>query len=241
MAELETQKAVELVECGVTGVREAKVIQHDTSGVEWDRFMRLGQTAQRMNALKLPKDTVVLDVGGFDGALALFVPDLRVWVIDPATTGGSGLAIPFPERHFAVVASIDALEHVPRSERPSLLEELVRVTRSKLFVNYPEAESMDAQKQVLSLIPNKFIQEHVEYVLPSRDETIARLISRDPDIKVNATGHTSINVWVAWYVLFHTKKERGLVISEFLKTREQEVSQAPFLYDLLECTLDDVE
>jgi SAM-dependent methyltransferase len=231
---IDAQKTVELVPCDVEGVREAKVIVQDNSLVEWDRFMRLSQVAKRVNGLTLPKGTVVLDVGGFDGAFALFVPALRVWVVDPATTTGSGLALPFPDKHFNVVVSIDALEHVPRPERSALLKELVRVTKSKLFINYPEARSMDAQKQVLSLIPNKFIKEHVEYVLPSRDETIANITSLYPNIEINATGHTSINIWVAWYVLFHTMKERGLAISEFLKTREQ-VNQDPFLYDLLEC------
>ncbi len=165
---IEAQKAVELVPCGVEGVREAKVLVQDTSQVEWDRFMRLSQVAKRVNALALPKETVVLDVGGFDGAFALFVPGLRVWVVDPVTTGGSGLAIPFPDNHFAVVVSIDALEHVPRQDRTTLLKELLRVTRSRLFINYPEARGMDAQQKVLSLISNKFIQEHVDYRLPGR-------------------------------------------------------------------------
>ncbi len=57
-----------------------------------------------------------------------------------------------------------------------------------------------------------------------------------PNIKITAIGHTSINVWVPWYVLFHTMKERGLSVSEFLKA--QDVHQAPFLYDLLECSLE---
>ena len=232
---IEAQKAVELVECGIQGVREAKVILQDKSGVEWDRFMRLNQVAKRVNALGLQKDTVVLDVGGFDGAFALFVSGLRVWVVDPVTTDGSGLNIPFPDKHFDVVVSIDALEHIPRPERPALLKELVRVTRSKLFINYPEARSMEAQKEVLSLISNKFIQEHVDYRLPSCEETIAELKKLKQNMKITATDHTSINVWVPWYVLFHTMKERGLSISAFLKTRENGVSSEPFLYNLLEC------
>ncbi len=232
---IEAQKAVELVDCGVEGVREAKVVARDTAGVEWDRFMRLSQTAKRVNALGLPAGTIVLDVGGFDGAFALFVPDLVVWVVDPVTTGGSGLAIPFPDKHFDVVVSIDALEHVPRQDREKLLQELARVAKSKLFINYPEARSMEAQRKVLSLIPNKFIQEHVEYRLPGREETVAALRELLPEITIKAFGHTSVNVWVAWYALFHTLKERGLSVSDYLKAHENEVSSEPFLYDLLEC------
>ncbi|MBI4146468.1 class I SAM-dependent methyltransferase [Candidatus Woesearchaeota archaeon] len=234
---IEAQKAVELIECGVDGVRETKVASQDTLAVEWDRFMRLGQVAAHVNALALPKGTLILDVGGFDGAFALFVPGLRVWVVDPITTSGSGLALPFPDGHFDVVVSIDALEHVPRGQREQLLRELVRVCRKSLFINFPEARSMSAQRQVLSLVQNKFIQEHVEYNLPGREETTATLKRLCPDIKINAVGHTSISVWVPWYVLFHTAKDRGLAISAFLKDRKNEVNQPPFLYDLLECSM----
>ncbi|HLC84901.1 MAG TPA: class I SAM-dependent methyltransferase [Candidatus Nanoarchaeia archaeon] len=232
---IEAQKAVELIECGVQCVSEARVVSSDTSALEWDRFMRLSRTAEAVRALKLSEGTIVLDVGGFDGAFALFVPDLRVWVVDPVTTGGSGLALPFLDGHFDVVVSIDALEHVPRGQREQLLHELVRVCRKNLFINFPEARSMPAQKQVLSLVQNRFIQEHVEYNLPRREETIATLKGLCPKIKINAIGHTSIAVWVPWYVLFHTMKGRGLSVSAFLKIRENEVNSGPFLYDLLEC------
>ena len=94
---------------------------------------------------------------------------------------------------------------------------------------------MKGQKEVLSLIQNKFIQEHVDYRLPGREETIAELKKLKPKMKITAIGHTSINVWVPWYALFHTMKERGLSVSAFLKIRENEVNSEPFLYDLLEC------
>src|SRR3989344_7846353 len=141
-APIEAQKTVELIGCGVDGVREAKILERDTSSIEFDRFMRISMVAEQMNKLNRKKDSVILDVGGFDGAFALFVPELKVWVIDPQTTGGSGLNIPLPDKHFDAVVSIDALEHLPRKDRPTLLQELVRVTRSKLFINFPEARSM---------------------------------------------------------------------------------------------------
>src|SRR3989344_5067673 len=159
-APIEAQKTVDLVECGTKDVREAKILKLNTSAIEFDRFMRINTVAEYVNKLNLKKDTIILDVGGFDGAFALFVPELKVWVIDPQTTGGSGLHMPFPDKHFDVVVSIDALEHLPRENRQQLLQELVRVTRSRLFINFPEERSMGVQKAVLSLISNKFIQEH---------------------------------------------------------------------------------
>ena len=205
---IEAQKTVELVECGVEGVREAKVLEFNTSAIELDRFMRISTTAEHVNNLNLKKGTIILDVGGFDGALALFLPSPRVWVIDPQTTGGDGLSIPFPDKHFDVVVSIDALEHLPRKDRPKLLQELVRVTRSKLFINFPEARSMAVQKTVLSVLDNKFIQEHVDYQLPTSKETVGFLKEICPNIKIKITSYVNIYSWLAWFVLFHTDKER---------------------------------
>ena len=234
---IEAQKTIELVDCGVDGVKEAKVLKYDTSSIEFDRFMRLSKTAEQVNKLKLEKDTIVLDVGGFDGAFALFVPNLRVWVIDPQTTGGSGLDIPFPNKHFEIVVCIDGLEHLPRKDRPKLLQELVRITKSKLFINFPEERSMDAQKTIISIFANKFIQEHVEYQLPTQEETISFLKNIHSNIKINALSYVNIYTWMAWFVLFHTDKKRGLNVSKFLKEYAYYANNPPFLYDLLECDM----
>lgn len=231
---IEAQKTVELIECGTEGVREARVLEQDTSSIEFDRFMRLSTVAEHVNKLDLKKNTTILDVGGFDGAFALFVHDMKMLVVDPQTTGGNGLNIPFPDKHFDVVVSIDALEHLPREKRQQLLQELVRVTRSKLFVNFPEARSMNAQKIVLSIISNRFIQEHVEYKLPKQAETVSFLKKIYPSATITATSYVNIYTWLSWFILFHTDKKRGLKISEFLKEHANNVTP-PFLYDLLEC------
>ncbi len=235
---IEAQKTVELVECGVNSVREAKVIEFNTSSIEFDRFMRISTVAEHVKKLNLKKDTIILDVGGFDGAFALFVPELKVWVIDPQTTGGDGLNIPFPDKHFEVVVSIDALEHLPRRDRPRLLKELVRVTWSKLFINFPEARSMEAQKHILSIFSNKFIQEHVDYQLPTQEETISFLREICSNIKITTSSYVNIYSWLAWFVLFHTDKERGLKVSKFLKEHTNDLTP-PFLYDLLACDIGD--
>lgn len=232
---IEAQKNVELIECGIDGAREARILTHDTSNLEWDRFMRISKVAERVKALELPDKTVILDVGGFDGTFALFVPKLRVYVIDPETTGGSGMALPFPDNAFEVVTCIDALEHLPQQDRPKLLKELLRVTKSRLFINFPEAKSTKAQEQVLALIPNRFIKEHVNYQLPIHDEVVALIKKINPSVKIEAYPHTNFYVWAPWYVLFHSVKPSGVTISHFLKAHSKDVNSPPFLYDLLDC------
>ena len=172
MSEIEAiksqQRLIELADCGIVGVKEAKVQKGgDTSSLEWDRYMRLNQTALLVKECELPVGSIILDVGGYDGAFALFVPNYRVWVIDPATTGIEGLVLPVENKSFDVVVSIDALEHVQQTDRAFFLQELVRVCRKHLFINFPEARSTCAQNIALQLTNNRMIREHVEYVLPS--------------------------------------------------------------------------
>jgi len=235
---IQAQSMVQLIECGVQGVREAKVTQADTSSLELDRFMRLNKVAGQVQLLHLPAGTIILDVGGFDGSFALFVPQLRVWVVDPMTTGASGLQLPLEAKSFDVVVSIDALEHVERKDRERFLCELVRVCRRNLLINFPEARSACGQEVALKLTGNRFIREHVEFGLPSKEETIEMLLRIDGKLSIQSFGHTSTNVWLPWYTLFQMNKEAALAISAHLKANsiEEVATATPFLYELITCT-----
>lgn len=235
------QETVRLVDCGVSGVKEAHVLSFDSSGLEWDRYQRMESAAACVRALNLSAGTVVLDVGGFDGSIAVLLPNLRVWVVDPATTGWDGTSLPFADKLFEVVVSVDAIEHVEPPRRELSVREMVRVCRRKLFVNYPAEETMAAQSLVLQLTGHRFIAEHVKYGLLHRDALVALIRSiGGPSVKVLVRRHTSLSVWVAWFVLFQLRREEGLAVSAFLKEKTGNVPESgPLLYDLLECHLDE--
>lgn len=238
MATIQAQNAVELVDCGIPGIKEAHVLNRTTEALEWDRFMRLHHTAMQVDALNLPEKAVILDVGGFDGALALFLPKYRVWIVDPATTGASGTRIPVTDSSFDVVVSVDAIEHVERAERPAFVHELLRVCKRKLFINYPAARSLPIQEIALKLTGNKFIKEHVEYQLPNKDEVEQMIKDCDKrSISINTIEHTSISAWLPWYVLFQLDKKAGMSVANHMKARWQDTNAAPFLYDLICCTV----
>ena len=114
----------------VEGVATAHVSDAERRfDLTWDRYMRLYHTAAAVRA-RVPGGIKILDVGGFDGALALFLCEYAVDVIDPITTGGSGLEITAGE--YEAVVSVDALEHVAPDRRADFLAELSRVARRHL-------------------------------------------------------------------------------------------------------------
>lgn len=208
--------------------------------------MRLSRTAQQITSLNLQEGSIILDVGGFDGSLALFLSpnNYSSMGVDPATTGASGRDLPVESKSFDVVVSIDALEHVRQEEREKLLTELVRVTRKTLLINFPEARSTPAQEIALQLTSNQFIHEHVNYKLPTREETVALLNKIAPKVSLSSvTAHTEIATWLPWYIiLFQNDQEHGLLVSNFLK-KETQYQQSKttkdnendniYLYDLL--------
>ena len=234
---LHAQSSVRLVDCGVIGVLEAQVDDPSTDAIEWDRFSRLSAAARQILALQLPAGEVILDVGGYDGALALFLPRHRVWVVDPATTGAPGDVVPVGDRQFNVVVSVDALEHVERPQRAAFLRELVRVCRSTLLINTPAARSMDAQRTAYALTGHRFIGEHVNLVLPSADETAAQLRQIDSNVAISTVEFTSIAAWMPWFVLLQKDRPSAMVVSAVLKENTALSNQSPYLYDLLVCTL----
>ena len=133
----------------------------------------------------------ILDVGGSPGYLRAFLPRDQVVVVDregPAQEVvliAEALALPFADRAFDVVVSLDTLEHVPRSGRADFVKELGRVTRDALLLTAPfdgsrvsEAESILAGFLRYRLkIDHRFLEEHLEHGLPDR-QAISRAISR---------------------------------------------------------------
>jgi hypothetical protein len=79
--------------------------------LSWDRFVRLKAAAEAVCKIADPPARI-LDAGGYDGALALFLPEYQIDVIDPATTGGSVLEIPIAKRFYRAVVAVDVLEHI---------------------------------------------------------------------------------------------------------------------------------
>ncbi len=213
------------------GLATVCVTEHKRKNdLSWDRYVRLQASA---GAVLESGCSTVLDVGGYDGALAFFLDGISIDLTDPATTGGSILDLPVDDHSYDCAVAVDVLEHVPPDDRARAIAELARVAKSSIILNYPCRGSKEAQKLVLGLTNNPLIREHVDWELPDSDDVLNEL---------NALGfvgtikpHTSIAVWVAQYITLNCAPEAGRALNHYLV---QHHASEPFtdpLYHLIVC------
>jgi hypothetical protein len=200
------------------------------NGLSWDRFVRLKAAAAAV--LKTDAKTI-LDAGGFDGALGLFLPRLAIDLIDPATTDGSVLQIPAPDRSYDAVVAVDVLEHIEPKDRAKALSEFARVARHHVILNYPCQDSKEAQELALKLTHNELIKEHVQWELPNSQWVLSELAKYFFAGTVNP--HTSIAVWLGQYVTLNLAPEAAKELNQHLVENYADEPCSRALYHLVVC------
>lgn len=198
--------------------------------LSWDRFVRLKAAAQAISATSAMH---LLDAGGYDGALALFLLDHKIDVIDPATTGGSVLAIPADDASYDAVVAVDVLEHIEPEDRPKALSEFARVAERYVILNYPCWDSKDAQELVFKLTNNALIREHVQWELPDSNWVLSEL--EKYGFKGVVRPHTSIAVWLGQYVTMNLLPGVALDLNRHLVANHPDEPTTKSLYHLVIC------
>lgn len=225
---------VELETTDTPGICKVVVKDRSTkSALSWDRFVRL-KAASEAIAQNVGRETTILDVGGFDGALALFLPDYEIDLIDPATTGASLLQQPADALSYDAVTAIDALEHIAPEERDHALQELARIARKLIVLNYPCRETTEAQKLVLKATNNPLIREHVEWELPDTDNVVALMQGLDFSTKVMP--HASLAVWLGQYLTLNLAPEVAQEMNRYLTDHHSDEPFSTPLYHLVVCS-----
>ena len=113
----------------------------------------------------------ILDVGGS-------LKEMKRFINHPITTtdviGGdiiaAGTHLPFKDKSFDIVVSLDTIEHVPASKRPQFLSEALRVAKKEIIIAAPMGTSahQQAEANLLKNYPqDRYLQEHVKYGLPT--------------------------------------------------------------------------
>ncbi|CAN5442558.1 hypothetical protein BH11CYA1_BH11CYA1_10520 [soil metagenome] len=200
--------------------------------LSWDRFVRLKASAEAIKKLANP-GARILDAGGYDGALALFLPGYQVDVIDPATTGGSVLEIPTDGRSYDAVVAVDVLEHIEPQDRIKALSEFARVALMHVVLNYPCQESKDAQILALKLTNNALIKEHVEWELPDSNWVLSELAIHG--FRGTITPHSSIAIWLGQYITLNLAPEAAKDLNKHLVANYSEEPCSKALYHLVIC------
>ncbi len=224
---------VELAISDTPGIRRVVVKDRSTRALSWDRFVRLKAAAEAIMQIADSK-TTILDVGGFDGALALFLQDHEIDLIDPATTGASLLQQPAGALSYDVVTAIDALEHIAPQERESTLQEMAKIARELIVLNYPCRETAEAQNLVLKATNNPLVREHVEWELPDTDNVVALMQGLGFSAKVKP--HASLAVWLGQYLTLNLAPETAQEMNRYLIDHHSDEPFSTPLYHLVVCS-----
>lgn len=230
---IEINPAVQLSKSAHPDIASIIVTDHDARyDLSWDRFVRLNAAAEAIKKVA-DRQARILDVGGFDGALALFLPDFEIDLIDPATTSGSIFTAEIANDRYDIVVSIDALEHVHPQRRMEFLDKIASIAGASIILNYPCRQSDEAQKLVLEATGNSLIEEHVDFGLPDTELVMDSL--KALGFTCELLPHASLAIWTSQYITQHNSPETAKKLNRHLVNHH---SLEPFstpLYHLLIC------
>lgn len=161
----------------------------------------------------------LLDVGCGAQGVAAFLPGVRVVGVDlgmPSATDAnitfqiaSIKHLPFADRAFPVVTSVDVLEHLSLDDRETAIRELIRVAGRAVLIACPQGETAknyDEQfRQALETrrrpVP-EWVFEHGRQPYPARETTVeqvhaaARMSGRRAEISVSYCEPVAVGSYV---------------------------------------------
>ena len=186
----------------------------------FDQYQRYQLASDLVGALDASPEGALLDVGGAPGFAERFFPGRRVFVADVAGehpgpfVRASGAHLPFPDRSFSTVISLDTLEHVPPPDRSQFLDELRRVAELVVLC----APFADPLVELAESALHEFVrariadfstlEEHTELGLPDLDATVAILGAGDWPVAVLPSGY--LPRWLVGMLIHHELLASGL-------------------------------
>ena len=152
-----------------------------------DPWMRYTLAVSAIRVHLRHRGALVLDVGSGPQGLARFLRRTIVGVdigfggeVEKSTESfllpvrASATHLPFRDRSFDAVVSMDMLEHIPRSDRPRAVSELFRVGRSLVVLGFPfgkasqDFDETALQEEKFRGLALNWRTEHVGYRLPDK-------------------------------------------------------------------------
>lgn len=175
--------------------------------IGFDRFQRFKATADLIEELAGSRTLTILDVGSHDNTFALFLPrhQVKPWNgLIRSSTGG----LPLSARSVDVAVALDVLEHIPPSERPFFIEELVRVSGFASVFSFPIASAAPVEEFVQRLTGSQWLAEHKEHGLPEPVE-IEKLFTK-LNLTFSRYPNASLASWMAMMLLMHGVEDKNI-------------------------------
>jgi hypothetical protein len=164
-------------------------------------------------------DPKILELGSGVKGVACYVPNKIVGVdisfnervaknLQPVLH--EGVVLPFPDRSFDYVLSVDMLEHVPSDQRRTSISEMMRVARSRVYIAVPCGPLAEKQDRDLDALFTRlrgkqyfFFKDHVENGLPSLDDMLGYITqagnNNDRSLSLNIANN--VNLKLRWFFM----------------------------------------
>lgn len=169
-------------------------------------YFRLKTLADKLLDLFPDSQFSVLDVGGGQGALSLFIPKADYVLVEPVINGLSGTALPFADKSFDVIVACHVLEHIPEGDREQFFDQLCSTARKYVIILNPFYKPKSYVEERLELVVEltnaQWAREHLNCGLPKLEEVERFAQKRQYGYKIwpNGSGTTTLAmVFVAHY------------------------------------------
>jgi len=158
----------------------------------------------------------ILELGSGDLGLSLFLDrvvvgydtsfgDRDLGLLRQVKARAGCAALPFSDREFDFVLSIDMIEHVPPKDRGPAIREILRVAQSWAVITFPCGESsMEYDSRLYELLKSRFgleyrwLKEHLLLGLPDSSEIedeIRRAIGNGNGWDLTIENNLNVGVW----------------------------------------------
>jgi tetratricopeptide (TPR) repeat protein len=168
-----------------------------------NRYYRLKTIADHITNLYGNTGVSILDIGGGDGALSLFLPDCHYALAEPTVNGLS--VNDFSEKSFDIVVACHVLEHIPLHERNKFLGELASKAKDYVILLnpffQPESYVEERLKLIIELINSPWAREHLNCTLPKIEEIEDFASKHNYELRIFPNG--SLAVTLAFIFLDH--------------------------------------
>lgn len=159
----------------------------------------------------------ILDVGSGEFGITTYIPKKYEVTGTDIDFGGnrsknlkqvkaSAHKLPFKDKSFFAVVSVDTLEHLPKEIRKKSIYEMVRVADKHLCLAFPSGKSsklvdrfIDKYYQFTHKQKLAYLDEHIKYGLPDQDEVVKEIkkaAKKRGRVIVETKGNTNIFVWL---------------------------------------------
>lgn len=173
-------------------------------------YQRIKGLASRINE-RFPNHRIsVLDVGGGEGFLSLFLRECDYALAEPSVNGLS--VTHFSKGSFDVVAACHVFEHIPPDQKDEFLKSLCSVARRAVLLLGPVktgTETADATALVYRITKAPWAREHLECGIPPLDLVTHFAAEHGIPCRVSPSGNRMSVYWAVFAEYFAGCARKG--------------------------------